>query len=391
MLCAFVLAYYYNLFFKCYVEPIRAHLDFASHDGRTGTEAPKVYNHGRVHVRICGRHKRDRRRRMETSSGLDSAREQHLSFEQGPRKIVLWSHNYPTPAQTGYVRFQIGGKSFSMHRVVLAAFGVEPQSPSHTFANHKDLDPTNNCLENLEWCTHQENIQHSYDNNSERKSSAHKQSKPVRGKRIGTKEWVSYESCAHAARELGLRRGNISRSCRKGSRVKVYTFEFDEPNEPPLLEDEEWKKWGSGEISNLGRYKDYKGVVKTPTPKSDGYAYVRIDGKVDLMHILVAKLFLPPPENGQTQVDHKNGKGNQWWNLRWVTPSENIQHSHADPNRKSNASKISKKVRLRKVGTTEWQYFNSATEAARILGLWSTHITKICCDNERAQAILDNA
>ena len=34
---------------------------------------------------------------------------------------------------------------------MLEAFGVVPSA--HEFVNHKDLAPSNNRLENLEWCT----------------------------------------------------------------------------------------------------------------------------------------------------------------------------------------------------------------------------------------------
>ena len=89
------------------------------------------------------------------------------------------------------------------------------------------------------------------------------------------------------------------------------------------------------------------------------------------IHRLVAQLFLPPPKPGETQVDHINGKGNQHFNLRWATPSENIKHSYTDPNRRSNAPMLSKKVRCRKVGSSEWQVFPSCSEAARVLGVGS--------------------
>ena len=287
----------------------------------------------------------------------------------------------PAPEANGYVRFGICGKHISLHRAVLAAFGVEPPSPAHIFGNHKDLNPSNNHLGNLEWVTASENRQHSQHNNTERKSSAHKRSKPVKGKRIGSEEWTSYKSAKEAARTLGVNSASITRSCRKGYKVGSYIFKFDTPNEPPLLEGEEWKRWGSGEISNVGRYKDCRGEVKTPTPTVDGYVQIKIDMKHEYIHILVAKLFLPPPGPGQTQVDHKDGKGNQWWNLRWATPFENVQHSYANPDRKSNAPQQSKKVKVQKVGTTEWQYFDSVREVARVLGLWPASIGYACHQN----------
>ena len=56
---------------------------------------------------------------------------------------------------SGYknVRTSIGGLkiNISVHRAVAEAFLENPQG--HPFINHKDENPSNNCVENLEWCT----------------------------------------------------------------------------------------------------------------------------------------------------------------------------------------------------------------------------------------------
>lgn len=46
-----------------------------------------------------------------------------------------------------------------IHRLVAAAFLGEPQTPEHQ-VNHKDFDPTNNHVSNLEWTTPKENTSH---------------------------------------------------------------------------------------------------------------------------------------------------------------------------------------------------------------------------------------
>ena len=176
----------------------------------------------------------------------------------------------PTPRKSGYIEAKIGGKTFQLHRVVIAAFDISPPSEAHKFVNHIDLNPSNNRLHNLEWCTEAGNVQHSFANNTERGSSAHKLSVTVKGKRDGEDKWVTYKSANDAARKLGLDRANISSSCRNGWRTQDYRFKFAEPNAPPLLPDEEWKEIGPAQISNLGRYKDYTGVIKTPKPKKMG-------------------------------------------------------------------------------------------------------------------------
>ena len=76
------------------------------------------------------------------------------------------------------------------------------------------LTQVNHSADNLA-CTPSENTQHSHATNAKRKSSAPKQSKPVRGRRHGSEgEWVEYESANAAARALELRPGNVSACCR---------------------------------------------------------------------------------------------------------------------------------------------------------------------------------
>lgn len=66
----------------------------------------------------------------------------------------------------GLVKLIIGekgcrvGKSFLIHRVVAECFfDVVDGKPE---INHKDGDKRNNCVDNLEWCTRKENLNHAY-------------------------------------------------------------------------------------------------------------------------------------------------------------------------------------------------------------------------------------
>ena len=54
-----------------------------------------------------------------------------------------------------YLHVSIGGKSRDIHRLVAKAFLENPNN--YEEVNHKDEDKTNNCVDNLEWCTHKYN------------------------------------------------------------------------------------------------------------------------------------------------------------------------------------------------------------------------------------------
>jgi len=123
---------------------------------------------------------------------------------------------------------------------------------------------------------------------------------------------------------------------------------------------------------------------------SGGYLRVGINGKKHRVHRLVAKAFLePPPSEKHTQVNHIDGDpaNNHADNLEWVTPSENIRHSHdTNAERKSSAPKQSKPVLGRWYGSEgEWVEYESIIAAARELGLNSGGVSA-CCSGKTKRA-----
>lgn len=75
-----------------------------------------------------------------------------------------------------YISVAIGKKhrkGYKIHRLMAQAFIPNPKNLPEV--NHKNGDKTDNRLENLEWCTHQENIDHSW------VVSPHRKHKPLKG------------------------------------------------------------------------------------------------------------------------------------------------------------------------------------------------------------------
>lgn len=63
---------------------------------------------------------------------------------------------YATPK--GYLGIELQGKWYSVHRLVAIAF--IPNLDSLPQVNHLDKDRANNCVDNLEWITNSDNMEH---------------------------------------------------------------------------------------------------------------------------------------------------------------------------------------------------------------------------------------
>lgn len=62
-------------------------------------------------------------------------------------------------------------EEWKVHRLVAKAFIENPEN--YPTINHKDGNPLNNCVGNLEWCDQKQNVQHAYDTGL-RRSNIHK-------------------------------------------------------------------------------------------------------------------------------------------------------------------------------------------------------------------------
>lgn len=110
----------------------------------------------------------------------------------------------PFLAGAGYLQVSLWKdckrKKFYIHRLVAEAFCENPYG--YKEVNHKDGNKENNCIENLEWCTRAENLNHSY-------YTLQNHVKAVKCVDTG----AVYPSIHEAARQTGAPRHGISMCC----------------------------------------------------------------------------------------------------------------------------------------------------------------------------------
>lgn len=101
-----------------------------------------------------------------------------------------------------------------VHRLVASVFINNVNNMSDV--NHIDGDKENNCIDNLEWCSHKDNQIHMV------KRRMTKKANPV----LCVETEISYNSMSEAERETGVDRHFIKKSCESGKDYKGHHWRF---------------------------------------------------------------------------------------------------------------------------------------------------------------------
>ena len=290
---------------------------------------------------------------------------------------------------SGYFKVRINREDLYVHRVVAQAFLGPPPNEDAWQVHHKDGNPGNNHVTNLEYVTGSQNQLYSYASGT-RRCGGPTRSKPVMYRALGSAEWTACSSQKLAALKLGVSRQAVSQASRRETSVKGFEFCFSALHEPEL-NGEEWRHmlcpvYGEAiperMVSSLGRLKTRNGLMHNGCLRS-GYpaaTYTAPSGvRTEYVHRLVAFAFWgPPPSKYHTHVNHKDGdkENNAVSNLEYVTPAENRAHylknRTAQLARKSRSD--SKPVWSRACNSNEeWTWHPSMQSAAKVLGVhpWS--------------------
>jgi hypothetical protein len=218
--------------------------------------------------------------------------------------------------------------SESVHRIIAKTFIENPNN--YNIVNHKDCNKLNNNVENLEWCSMKKNVNHAIINDQINFYKKQVQQYTLDGILINT-----FSSIREAEEKTGAHNTTITQCCKeKVNTAGGFIWKYADIYEPTIdentiqgvkvLEFPNYIVTREGKIYSLNTKK-----FMNPEIRNDSSLVVVLRNKNikkhEFVHKLVAKLYIPNPENKQC-VHHINRdkKDNRVENLCWSTVSEGL-------------------------------------------------------------------
>lgn len=113
---------------------------------------------------------------------------------------------------------------FYIHRLVAIAFIDNPDNLETV--NHINGDKTNNCKDNLEWCSYSDNEKHAWDNHLNNSEAVDRAVLQYTMNGVFVKE---YKNCAEAVRKTGIKHVHCAaKGARKSAGGYIWKFKYEQ-------------------------------------------------------------------------------------------------------------------------------------------------------------------
>jgi predicted transcriptional regulator len=233
----------------------------------------------------------------------------------------------------GYPRIRLMNNrkqtSYALHRVVAMAFiGMPPEADSQ--CNHKDRNPLNYHVSNLEWVTPSENMRHSRNTNSKMHKITEDQVTEIR------RLYTAGCRVVDLASQFGIHTAAVRKYIRGESIVHSGGYVTPEPDPNFVIPEiaEEWKDIPGTKfrISNHGRIIGPSGAFREYSVGKGDFAalvYRDVSGKQYNRPVrrIVAELFIPNPNNFTgVRVINGNRMNAHAGNLAWCPDERNSKN-----------------------------------------------------------------
>lgn len=257
-------------------------------------------------------------------------------------------------------------KPILKHRIIAEVFIPNPDNKPTV--NHINKKRSYNRVSNLEWATHVEQIEHQ----RSFEPIIQNNNKGVWKCDIKTKDKIKfYNTLKEAAISVGITVDNGFKNisnCARGITQSCYGFYWQFDNFESLP-DEEWALIKNEYyVSTLGRLRHKERLLKT-SQHHGGYVYG--GGFSEALHILVARAFIPNPNN-EPNVYHINGvhDHNHLDNLIWSNP---VDYTKNQVKFRKNVISI-----VHYEGDEIIDIYESTKDVERKLNISATSVNKCC-------------